>query len=499
MHNDYFESEDFKALLRKYEASKQQGSTCYFDAEDFIDLADNYLLSDMPEEALEVIDKGLLLHGDDEDLTSTKSGAYIYMHKFDEAREIVETLSPDNPNIIYQRAQLAYAIDNDVPTSEELFGDWIEMEDENSKFADENERSDRLRDAYLHILTSFIELRGNNYDDELVKRWVEEYYARFSPLGNSEFDLMLADMVRNEGMTDMVEKIYKSLLENDPYINHGWVVLSTSQVMNGHYEDALESADFALAIDPDDSDAVLSKAHSYYSLGRKDLAIPLFRKYLDKFDDANQYLPYAISLITEERIEEAKPYLAKAEEYVNYYKEQDEYYAQAHFELAQAYFAFDIPKARECIDKAVEKSPNDLEFLMLQGTLYLALQIYEESLQIFTKCLDITDDKIRIICEIAMRFVIQQDYEAAFKILESTAEFSEGTKSYRIISGFKAYLYYCVEDAEPFLTYLKRACMECPDVLKVLFFDKFPDNIDPKDYYDYLIGNPLFAGEQTNR
>lgn len=492
MRNDYFNSDAFKEILDKYEASEEQGTTCYFDAEDFVDIADFYLLSDRPEDAVRVIDHGLAQHQDDEELKSTLSGAYIYMHRYDEAREIVETLNPDEGNIMYQRAQLTYAIDKDIPLAEEIFTDWIAVEEEESKYDKEEERGERIRDAYLHVLTSFIELCDEKYDEELVKRWVEEYYARFAPLGAYEFDLVLADLVRNENMADMVEKIYTSILEYDPYVNYGWTVLSTAQIINGHYQEALDSIEFALAIDPNNLDALLNKAHALYSLGNKHDALPLFERFLNEIDDVNQYLPYALCLISEQREEEAFPYLQKTEENVLLHKDNVEFYAQVNYELAEAYISLSkLENALACVKRIIEIIPDDEDSLLLKGTIHLLLFEFDECVRCFTLCIRYARDKIRMTCTIALRFLWHNQNELGLKILDTAETYGSDDPSYRIINAYRAYAYMQMGNIEEFLSCIKQACEECPDVVAEIFYDKMPATVKPEEYYKWLVEHPL--------
>lgn len=490
LKNEYFNSGEFKEILEKYEASERQGTICYFDAEDYVDIADYYLIQDRPEDAIKVIDMGQSLHADDEDLKSVRSGTLIYMHRYDEAREVLSELPQDDPNIIYQRAQLAYALDNDYVTAEELFTEWIGREEDSAKFDSKEDREDRLRDAYLHVLTSFIELKGQDYDDELVKRWVEEYYARFAPLGANEWDLVLADMIRNEGLTDMVEKVYSSLLEYDPYLNYGWTVLSASQVMNGHYQEALESADFALAIDPENIDAVLNKAHAYYALGQRDEALVLFEKYLSKVEDMSQYLPLAVCLLSADRVAEAERYIDMFEQYILMQGDQQEYYAQSNYEMSEVYIGLsNFDKALECINRAVAMYPEDSEFLLQQGTAYLFKYDIENSIHCFSLCVKYAEDKVYATVNIAMRFLLQKQDDIALQILDTADKFGSAFPYYRTIPAYRALVYFNKEDMEPFLDNLKKACEECPDVLKQLFVGNFPDTLKPQDYYKYVVDN----------
>lgn len=493
MRNDYFESDEFKSILEKYEASEKQGIPCYFDAEDFMDLADNYLLADRPDDTLRVLELAEKQHPNNDDIQCVKSGTLIYLHRYSEAREIINSISSDNNgNALYQRAQLAYALDKDVDTAEELFTDWIEFEENASKHDAEEDRQFRLRDAYLHVLTSLIELSDGGYDEEIVKRWVEEYYARFSPLGGNDCDLSLADMVRNEGLSDMVEKIYASLLEYDPYINYGWTVLSAAQVVNGHYKEALESVEFALAIDPENMDAILNKAHAYYSTGEKDKALPLFEKFLAKYPDPNQYLPYAVCLITQNRGNEAEPYLKESEEFVLLHKEHEDYYCQSNYELAEAYLSIlNLERALDCIHRTLDVCPKDADCLLLEGTIHLANNDIHNCIMSFTSCIRNAVDKVMATCSISLRFILQGQEQIALQILDTADEYGSSEPSYRFVSAHRALAYLQMHNIDEFLKYFKQASEECPDMLQTLFYDKFPSTVEPKDYYNYIVSHPF--------
>ena len=492
MHNNYYNSSEFKTLLEKYEASEKTGKSCYFDADDFMDIAEYYILDDRPENALKVLETGERMHPSNDDLRCTHASAYIYVHRFEEARKMLDMIdkSCHNSNIVYQKAQLAYAIDNDIDTAEQLFTDWLGKEEKSARYDDPAEHDYRIRDAYIHIITSFIELSEERYDEELVKRWIEEYYARFAPLGENECDYVLADVVRDEGMMDMVEKIYSSLLEHDPYINHGLTVLSSAQIINGNYSEAVESADFALAINPDDIDALLNKARALYGLGNLDKALPLFDKYFENHDDISSYIPYAACLISHNRVEEARNYLDDAEEFIQQHKDIKDFYAQMNYELGESYMIASMPEnALKCATRAVEQFPENSEYNLLEGTLHLLLNNKDECINSFNKSIINAKDRIATIADVALRFIINNEPNVALHLLDLITEDYSVFPSYRIISAHKALAYLKAEMIPEFMDSLKKACSECPDVLRAIFNEYFPDAVDPKDYYSYVVVN----------
>lgn len=492
MKSDYFHTEEFKELLERYEASEEQGSTCFFDAGEFCDLADYYLYSDRIDDAHEVLRKGLKMHPDDEGLKMVLGGSYIATRQFEKSREIIDTLDPEESNVLYVRAQLAYALDDDIDTAEELFTDWIRSEEEIAKFESEEEIEDRIRDAYLHIITSIIDLKPHAYDEEVVKRWVEVYYARFAPLGRHEFDFVLADLIRNEGITDMIEKIYSSLLETDPYIKSGWMVLSACQVMNGRYHEALESADFALAIDPDDLSSVLNKAHALYGLYRAEEALPYFERYLATVNDRSQYLAYGICLMCVNRKDEAEAALDLFSDELHRLSGNKDYYFQANLELSQAYIGLSqYDKAFESIKCCLEIYPHDPDALITQGTIYLAKDDIQACVKPFSECLTYSNNKIDATTDIAFRFLIQSHADIALQILATADTYLSEDPGYRVINGYKAFAYYLKGDTENFLHFLQQACKTCPDVLQKLMSDNFPPTVKPEEYYDYFVRNPF--------
>ena len=55
MAKDYFQSKEFKDLLKSYEEQRDKGESIYLDADDFADLADYYLSIDQPKMAMDTL------------------------------------------------------------------------------------------------------------------------------------------------------------------------------------------------------------------------------------------------------------------------------------------------------------------------------------------------------------------------------------------------------------------------------------------------------------
>ena len=152
MAKDYFQSKEFKDLLKSYEAQRGKGESIYLDADDFADLADYYLSIDKPSLAMEVLSLGLSIHPDDEVLLIVQSASYIYQRQYDKAEEVLQKLDADNSDVKYQLAQLEYAKYNHVPQAERIWRTWMKME--NGKEPTEQQR----RESYIHIISSLLSI-----------------------------------------------------------------------------------------------------------------------------------------------------------------------------------------------------------------------------------------------------------------------------------------------------------------------------------------------------
>ncbi|MBR2155203.1 MAG: tetratricopeptide repeat protein [Bacteroidaceae bacterium] len=494
MKNDYYDSEEFKEILDAYERSLKEGTTPYFDADDYADVADFYLNVDTPEKCFKCVNKGLELYPDDDQLLSVKSSACIFTHKYKEAEKIVKKLNPKNRETLYQKAQLEYALYGHVQKAEEMFTDWIALE--RSLFREENEEDEERfqefqRDCYIHVITSFIELADSQiYDEELIKRWVEDYIVTFSPLGNYDSDLILADTVREENLFDMVVKVYSKILETNPYIKYGWTVLAAAQYSCDLYEDAIESADFALAVNPDDTDALLTKAHCLYTTNRFDEALPIFEQYSAKTTEIGQSLPLAICLISSGRNAEALEQLKRAEEYYSGFKNDKEYYAISCFEIADAYLALErVSEAERFIDIALELYPKNVHYQLLKGTLLLTHGDISGAMTLFVSYVEGMPDVIDATVQVVIRLLIYELETIAIELISTVEKFGTIYPKLCHLYPYKALAYIRTYQYDKFLRYLKRSQEQCPELTREVLSDLFPEDMNPKDYYQYMLKN----------
>ena len=496
MKDDYFESEEFRELLNNYEESKALGYPCYLDEDDYADLSDYYMNKGSAEDAMECAEEGLVAHPESVLMQSVKSGLLIFYHRYQEARDILNGIKSEQSNldVFYQRAQLVYALDGDADTAEELFREWIELQKEDEKKT--GEKSDEfIRESYIHVITSFIELTEHHkFDEELVKRWVEEYLVVFPSIGSSNSDIVLSEIVREERLFDMVEKVYLKILETDPYNNMGYTILATAQNALGKIDESIESCNFALAIDSRDWEAKAVLAHNYFSRGNHVEALKHIEEVAKELGDNSQSLLYSKCLILNDRIEEGYEQLKSAEEYVMTFKESiPDFFCDMYCEIADIYMMCDHDdEALNAIDEVLRIIPDDPHYLIEKGIILAHIGKEPELADAYIReCIEMSEDKIDAALGAAIRLLFSNSIDKSLQYLDEvesyTPQFQDDEYRKRMVPAYRALIYYKKKSLDDFLPALHEACIVCPDMVGNLFAEQIPSNVAPENFFDYLI------------
>ncbi|MBQ6964461.1 MAG: hypothetical protein IJP82_02065 [Bacteroidaceae bacterium] len=517
MAKDYFKSDEFLEILTAYEDARDGGQNIYLDADDFADIADYYLSQDAPYMAHEAVDIGLTIHPDDDVLMVVKGAVYIYQRLFDEAEDVLDDLDPENSDVVYQRAQLQYAKYMDTAKAEEIWREWLLLD--NGDRPTEEQR----RDNYIHIISSLIELRDDDsledehrWDLEAVRRWIREYIDQFQPLGKYDEDVQIADICRENELADLMCEVLTQVLEERPYLKKGWANLALAQYMIQKNEQALESCDFALAINPKDLETLLTKAHALNALNNHQGAKEAFKEYLDKGGDPVQIIPLAEILFLLGEKDEAISQLERLAQRFDDDKEVVEtaghgkikkiipkqHYAlidqgcEAFMDLYVKVFSDmgDLLHRNECFEeslqaymKVVETDSHCAEAYFMLGINYLALEDYEKAARNFSFALKNAEDQVMMGIDIALTFVLNNFDHIAIEVLsaiEKIALYNDSPYT-KNIPAAKSLTYLKLGDTKQFLENFKIACQQTPDLIGKVYEGYFPENMPISQWSDY--------------
>lgn len=520
MDKDYFQSKEFKELLASYEKDREEGRSIYLDADDFADIADYYINADQCDKAMEAVEMGLAIHPDEEVLYVVKSAAYIYQREYDKAEQILKELDSSNSDVKYQLAQLRYAKYDDTEGAEAIWREWMQMED------GEPLSEQQQRDAYIHIISSLVELREGalgfkNFDEEVVARWVREYISKFQPLGRSDDDVQLVDICRENDLAELMSEVLTQVLEERPYMPKGWSNLALAQYLSMQYEQALDSCAFALAIDANDLDAMLTRAHTLHAMGEKEMAKVAFKEYLDKGGEAPQIIPYAELLLADEEDDEAVAQMNKLFSFITEKKRQAEenlrdaeknhaddpkYLEQARTfnedardayerivsdmgDLYQRNFFYEESIVMYKNVAQVNEKNADAHFMM--GINYLALSSYEEAGKHFAEAMKKAIDPVMMGVDIALTFALNDYSDFAFQMLDTVSQIAENSDSPfdRNIPAVKSLIYLKMGKIDQFQENFKVACEKTPGFARQVYHGCFPQGLPVDKWYDYAMEN----------
>lgn len=502
---NYFDSDEFKHVLSRYEKCQRAGTSCYLDADDFVDISDYYLDRERTDDALKAADEGLRQHPDDELLPCVRAGVLMYQRRLDEAEEIVKTLNPDdNYDVYYLQGQLAYAKRQDADEADRLFSVWLErLEDDwlssveqgkkdpdDEDAASEEEAEEEVRNAYLHVIMTYAEFSKDGQYGH-IKLWIARYLDRCPDMGQYDADYTLADLCRNEELMEFVEVIYQRLLDNDPYMENGWAVLAAVQQVQGKLEEALESLNFALAVKPNDDSALLSKAHCLYALGNYAQALPLFLSYRERHGHSEDLLiAYCYSVAKDK--ENALRYLDSAMRYETRRKADDpEQQASAFSDISEGYRHFhELGKATRANHRALDLCPHNTDYLLNEATLLLEKEKLSDGLAYLQLVIQkapsrqtgtfwAADRLLRagyvVMAAGMLRALLDEQYQ------------SETFPEHDVVYAELALADYAQEQYEEMCENLEIACEKVPEEVKRLFAGHVPASLELKDYADYLM------------
>ena len=468
MQNDelaYFDSEDFREILNKYEESAKSGHPVYMDADDLADIADYYQYNGHPEEAETAIDLALSYNPQAVGPLLFKAREALTLHDYDTAREYASRIqAADSLEALFLQGEIL------ISEGKEEEADALYL-----KYMKEEVMTDELMDYVYDVANIFSEY--GIHDKSF------EWMARSQGDDSDEFKELMARTLFGLGKYKDSELIFNELLDHNPYSTRYWNALANVQFMQEDYSSAITSSEYAIAIDPNDAEGLLSKANSLYSLENFETALSYFQKYTEKMpDDEFGLLHQGTCLINLARSEDAISVLEKAEEVA----EQDsQYLPDIYQELAFAYSELHQPDtAIRYLDKTADLECDHINMQIIRGHVLLANKRQKEAESTFKQALILSGNSPKVMLRIIVSLYDNRYLRSSYTLLKNFLKYMDDDWK----DGY-AYMALCCLDMkkdDEFLYYLKIACERNPKETKMVLGNYFPKDAEPKDYYEYM-------------
>ena len=284
----YFDSPEFREILKRYEQAIRLNTTPYFGVDELIDLFSYFISNEKPEEAETTLAITRRLHPDTQEYKKMEIRLLLYRGEAQAAKQIFSSIAyTEDSETQLLKAEILLALKD----------------------------FRQARDIAIEVLRNALD--DNNCTYEALEILLDcgfphealficEKILHANPKQKSMLEVKAECLIEMQRTNDAIE-IYNKLLDDEPYNTFYWEQLGHIYYMVKRYGKALECFEYEITIDDDIEYARMMQAYCYYHL--RDYTQT--RKALDitgaKYPDlATQLFYMALSFYHEGKKENAK-------------------------------------------------------------------------------------------------------------------------------------------------------------------------------------------------
>lgn len=460
----YFESEGFKKLLEQYEDSVKSGHLVYMDADDLADIADYYHYGGRLDDAAAAIELALQFNPDAIGPLLYKAREALSLNNFRTARDYAERIRIiDQAEYLYLLGEILIC-EGKTEEADELFRkQFMELP------------PDEQMDYVYDVANLFAEY--NDYNKSF------EWMARSQGDDSDDFKELMARTLFGIGKYEDSSKLFNELLDHNPYSKVYWNALASAQFMSEDYGASIASSEYAIAIDPNDAESILTKANGLYHLENFEEALSYFEKYSEKNNtDEFGYLHQGTCLINLGRFEEAISRLLIAEGLA---LPDSQYLPEIYQELAFAYSELKQPEtALYYIDKTENLDCDHIDMEVIRGHILVANKRLREAEIVFKNVILESGNAPKTMLRVMVSLYDNRYVSASYKLFKKFFNFVDDDWN----EGY-SYMALCCWDIkhyDEFIDYLKKAVEKNPKEAKMVLGHLFPIGMKVTEYQQFI-------------
>lgn len=267
MNNDmssYFEDQEFKNILAKYEGMVESHTPTYFDAEELTDIAEYYAYINDEEKADKAIELALQLHPANTDALIFKSRSLAIKGNLKEAYRVADLIEDTSDREVkFLKADLLIE-ENHIDKAEEILEELAESEEESFE-------------VLLDITMTYMDANQKDY----ASKWLKKIRKKgINETNNQTFRDAWCDFCMTFGEPENAVTAFQLSLDELPYSIKHWIGLAKCYLAQLDSTKAHEAIDFALAIDEKNEEALETKGFCHLQSENYQSAIDLFKQLL---------------------------------------------------------------------------------------------------------------------------------------------------------------------------------------------------------------------------
>ena len=464
MGDDLFNSQEFRERLSEYEQAVNTGQPVFMDADELAEIADYYRIQEQPDEAEAAIRLALSLSPGAIAPLTYRIHEALYNNDVEAAKEYLSQITEtDEPDYIYDQAEVMLAEGKT---------------DEADAFLREQFKTvppDEYQDYVLDV--------ADLYQDWGLSDKAMEWLSRSKPENTPDFKELMARTLFGLGKYKDSAKLFNELIDTDPYQKRYWNALASAQFMSEDYSEAIQSSEYAIAIDPNDAEGLISKANALYRLSNYEEALKYYQRYSELLpDDDYSWLHQGTCQINLGHNEQALELLQKA---LDVAADDSPYLADIYQELAFIQSERgNTDLAIELLNKTDELECDHIQLTVIKGHILLAGKRIEEAGDYFQQAVKDSNNAPQTLMRIIVSLYDNKYVEAAYKMFLKFFDIVDDnyTEGY----AYMALCCYDLQKYDEFLKYLKTACQLNPKECRLVLSHLFPSSVKPEDYYEYI-------------
>lgn len=470
-NEEYFQSQEFRHSLVRYEDAVRQGEPIYMEADELTDIAEYYMTREREQDADKAITLALALHPDSVDPQVFLARRQLFVGNTQEAWQISHAIiDQEDLEVKYLNAEIFIKEGRYREAVVYLLSVWRNLDED--------------RDQFLYDSAAiFMDYNQWGYSMMWINR-LDRLYPYYPKTRRMKAELMVC-----MGKYDRAIPLLNEILDDNPYNQEVWNLLAESQGATEQYAEAIDSAEYVLAIDKENLRALVTKASCLFHMNQPEEAHLLYQKYLQKNpDDTNVLYLDTVCLASAEQYDEALKVVTHALETCT-----DDTPQYVHILVEKAYVESKLHLTEQAVNsltlaESIHVDNLDCEFSLLKGQILLENGMYDRAVKCFVEALHATDDKRNTLMMIAIAHGECERYSDAVEMMltiQNSFPDEAGTPS---PIPYLAYYYYMMNEAKSCLTYLKQAVRVDRLTTEQLFSQLFP-GVTPEDYYLYIYRN----------
>ena len=468
----YYESSEFKAMFLNFEESRKKGEDCLLSSDELTDIAEFYYIKGDMRHAKETAEYAVSIYEDATAPLLFLAKMEIQLNKnAEKGKEILDKVLERN-NIDYMLCRLELKLMKKGHEKEALR---IVMNGFDS--LDEEEKAPFIGES-VHLTLDYKKA-------ELARDIMEAHADALDP---SNRRLIEARFALWEGKPELGLSLLEKLIDKDTFNVQYWLILSTAQLQCGKFNEAISSAEYAIAIEPDAYEAYMNMGNAYIRICNYEKAIEAFRKYTQIRDDEVGYMMIGRCLFYMHKDDEALKMLHYAEKKCTDNKAN---LLDINKDLTILYTATkNIDQALIYLEKVKEeiRGKYDREIITIQISILIGIGCLKEAMKLLNLVLESLEEKedkeekIQLMFQAALIFYENKNDAEAYTLLKKVYSLDPECTT---AMPYFAFCCYSQQKWDDYLHALRTSVELYPEEAKAVLAEIFPNGMEPYDYVKY--------------